>query len=219
MRARLLRRSEEDHVLLFTVHHIASDGWSMGVLVREIAHLYAAYAAGRAPELPPLEVQYADFAVWQRALLSGARLDEELAHWRRCLDGAPLVLELPTDRPRPPIFRSSCGAMRAARPSTFARGRARRSPVRASSAICSTRVKATNRWSASASDCATASTSAPAYASMPATIWTAGARSSRARRCYRSNGTGEGLRASASSYRRSAPVICASPGSRRRRPS
>ncbi|HYH46034.1 MAG TPA: amino acid adenylation domain-containing protein, partial [Thermoanaerobaculia bacterium] len=96
----------EEHAVLFTLHHIVSDGWSMGVLTREVATLYAAFAAGRPSPLPEPVIQYADFAAWQRALLQGEALEAELDHWRRQLAGAP-TLELPTDRPRPalPTFR------------------------------------------------------------------------------------------------------------------
>ena len=101
LRARLLQLSADDHVLLVTMHHIVSDGWSVGVLVREAAALYAAYAEGHAASLPELPVQYADYSVWQRDWLRGEALDEQLAYWRRQLAGAPPLLELPTDRPRP----------------------------------------------------------------------------------------------------------------------
>ncbi|HLM54865.1 MAG TPA: amino acid adenylation domain-containing protein, partial [Pyrinomonadaceae bacterium] len=100
-RASLLRLAPEEHVLLFTLHHVISDGWSMGVLVRETAALYGAYAAGLPSPLPELEIQYADFAAWQREWLRGEVLEKQLAYWRRKLGGAPPVLELPTDRPRP----------------------------------------------------------------------------------------------------------------------
>ena len=92
MRATLLRLSGEEHVLILTMHHIVSDGWSMGVLVREIAALYAALAAGRPSPLPELPIQYPDFAVWQRAALSGERLDRELAWWRERLTPLPVWL-------------------------------------------------------------------------------------------------------------------------------
>ncbi len=85
------------------MHHIVSDGWSMGVLVREVAALYAAFLEGRPSPLPELPVQYADFAVWQRSWLTGEVLERELSCWRERLAGAPPVLELPTDRPRPAL--------------------------------------------------------------------------------------------------------------------
>ncbi|HYG64177.1 MAG TPA: amino acid adenylation domain-containing protein, partial [Thermoanaerobaculia bacterium] len=101
LRGLLLRLAGEDHVAALTLHHIASDGWSMGILVRELATLYAAFAQGRPSPLPELPVQYADFAVWQRSWLNGERLENEISFWRRQLAGLPPWLELPTDRPRP----------------------------------------------------------------------------------------------------------------------
>jgi len=103
VRLALLRLGASDHVLLLTMHHIVTDGWSLGVLVREIAALHAAFAQGLPSPLPELAVQYADFAVWQRGWLQGAVLEEQLGHWRRRLAGAPRRLELPTDRPRPAV--------------------------------------------------------------------------------------------------------------------
>jgi amino acid adenylation domain-containing protein len=103
LRATLLRLDEEEHVLLTTVHHIVSDGWSTGVMAREVSALYDAFRRGIASPLPELPVQYADFAVWQRRRLSGAALDGELSFWRRRLEGLPGLLPLPTDRPRPPV--------------------------------------------------------------------------------------------------------------------
>jgi acyl carrier protein len=100
-RTRLLRLGEDDHVLVLAMHHVVSDGWSMGVLDRELATLYEAFARGEPSPLPELPVQYADFAVWQRAWLSGEVLERQIAWWRERLAGAPPVLELPTDRPRP----------------------------------------------------------------------------------------------------------------------
>ncbi|HEY0077786.1 MAG TPA: amino acid adenylation domain-containing protein [Pyrinomonadaceae bacterium] len=103
LRARLLRLDEDDHVLLVTLHHIISDGWSMGVLVGEVATLYRAYAEGEESPLAELPLQYADYAQWQREWLQGDALEAQLDYWRRQLKGAPPVLELPTDRPRPPV--------------------------------------------------------------------------------------------------------------------
>ncbi|HXQ87996.1 MAG TPA: amino acid adenylation domain-containing protein, partial [Solirubrobacterales bacterium] len=100
LRARLLRLAEREHVLLFTMHHVVSDAWSMGVLVRELSTLYQAFQRGEPSPLPPLPLQYADYAVWQRALLDEGRLQGELAFWRGQLAGAPGALALPTDRPR-----------------------------------------------------------------------------------------------------------------------
>ncbi|MCU0507750.1 MAG: amino acid adenylation domain-containing protein [Anaerolineae bacterium] len=109
LRAMLLRLSDADHVLLLTMHHIISDGWSTGVVIREFAQLYAAFAAGdEAPHLPSLETQYADYALWQRSWLEAADdevspLQRQLAYWREQLSGAPALLELPLDRPRPAV--------------------------------------------------------------------------------------------------------------------
>ncbi|MDW8319701.1 MAG: condensation domain-containing protein, partial [Anaerolineae bacterium] len=103
LRCRLLRLGDQEHVVLLTMHHIVGDGWSVGVLIRELAALYAAFAEGTAPALPDLPVQYADFAYWQRGWLQGETLDAQLAYWRQQLAGLPPLLELPTDRPRPPI--------------------------------------------------------------------------------------------------------------------
>ncbi|HEV2734482.1 MAG TPA: condensation domain-containing protein, partial [Longimicrobiaceae bacterium] len=100
LRARLLRLDGDDHVLCFTLHHVVGDGWSMDVLVREVSALYGALSRGEASPLPPLPVQYADFAVWQRAWLSGETLEEQVGFWKRELRGAPPLLEVPTDRPR-----------------------------------------------------------------------------------------------------------------------
>ena len=102
LRARLLRLASDDHVLSLVMHHIVSDGWSMGIFTREMGELYAAFRDGREPELKPLAIQYADFASWQRRWLSGETLESHLGFWRRYLGGAPPALELPADRPRPP---------------------------------------------------------------------------------------------------------------------
>ncbi|MCP4663702.1 MAG: non-ribosomal peptide synthetase, partial [bacterium] len=104
IRSTLLRLADEEHVLLVTMHHIVSDGWSMGIFFRELQALYAAarYSVS-APGLPELPIQYADFAYWQRRWLSGEVLEAELAYWRAELAGAPPQLELPTDRPRPAV--------------------------------------------------------------------------------------------------------------------
>ena len=110
LRARCVRLGERDHVLLLTAHHIAADGWSLGVLARELSELYAARLEGRPPSLPELPVQYADYAAWQRERLSGEALEAELAHWReRLRDLEPLAV--PTDRPRPATLRHR-GAVR-----------------------------------------------------------------------------------------------------------
>ncbi|HEX2076352.1 MAG TPA: amino acid adenylation domain-containing protein, partial [Longimicrobium sp.] len=89
-----------DHVLLLAMHHVVSDGWSMGVLFRELGALYAAFARGEPSPLAELPVQYADYAVWQRAWLAGEVLEEQIAYWKERLTGAPPLLEIPLDRPR-----------------------------------------------------------------------------------------------------------------------
>ena len=106
-RARLLRLASEDHVLLLTLHHSIGDGWSLGVLFRELTGAYRAMQSGSAPGWAPLPIQYADYATWQRLWLSGDRLQDEIDHWHRQLRGLPPVLRLPTDHPRPaqPSFR------------------------------------------------------------------------------------------------------------------
>ncbi|HKI01744.1 MAG TPA: amino acid adenylation domain-containing protein, partial [Thermoanaerobaculia bacterium] len=101
LRTLLVRSGGEDAALLATLHHIAGDGWSLGVLTREMTALYAAFRQGRPSPLPPLAVQYADFSWWQRQWLQGEVLEAEAAYWRQQLAGAPTVLELPADRPRP----------------------------------------------------------------------------------------------------------------------
>ena len=103
LRASLIRLGPADHVLLLAMHHIVSDGWSMGILARELSALYAALASGRPSPLPELPIQYGDFAVWQRQWLTGDVLQRHLAYWKKQLAGMPPVLELPMDRPRPPV--------------------------------------------------------------------------------------------------------------------
>jgi amino acid adenylation domain-containing protein len=103
MRASLLRLGEEEHVLSFAMHHIVSDGWSIGVLVHEFAALYTSFCSDRPSPLAELPIQYADYAQWQREWLSGEVLAEQLSYWQRQLEGAPPVLELPADRPRPAV--------------------------------------------------------------------------------------------------------------------
>ncbi|HEV7369469.1 condensation domain-containing protein, partial [Arenibaculum sp.] len=101
IRGRLIRLAADDHVLLVTMHHIVSDGWSMGVMARELSVLYRAYAEGGEDLLEPLAVQYADYAAWQRRWLAGDALERQAAYWRETLSDAPALLELPTDRRRP----------------------------------------------------------------------------------------------------------------------
>src|SRR6185295_870407 len=100
LRTTVLKLSQQEHVVLITKHHIASDGWSIGVLVREVAALYEAYAKGETSPLVDLPVQYADYAAWQRNWLQGEMLEKELEFWKRQLSGIPALLELPTDKPR-----------------------------------------------------------------------------------------------------------------------
>ena len=102
-RARLLRMDAERHLLTMVVHHAVSDGWSMGVLFRDLSALYAAFRRGEAPALPELPVSYADYAAWQRAHLAGGAMETQLTYWRETLQGAPAVLELPTEHPRPAV--------------------------------------------------------------------------------------------------------------------
>ena len=101
LRVSLIKLKENEHILLMAIHHIISDGWSLGVLVREVSELYDAFAGGRPSPVAELPIQYADFAVWQREWLAGERLESQLSYWRKQLAGAPPVLELPTDFPRP----------------------------------------------------------------------------------------------------------------------
>ncbi|MBB5866512.1 non-ribosomal peptide synthetase, partial [Xanthomonas sp. 3058] len=102
VRGRLLHLADDDHVLLVTLHHLICDGWSMGLLVRELSTLYAAFAQGQPDPLPPLQLQYADVAVWQRRWIDGDVLQRQREVWVAHLHDAPALLELPTDRPRPP---------------------------------------------------------------------------------------------------------------------
>jgi amino acid adenylation domain-containing protein len=103
LRALLIRVTEREHVLVLNLHHVAGDGWSIGVLFRELAALYGALRGGAPSPLVPLPLQYADFAAWQRAWLRDDVLDAQLAYWRGRLEGAPAVLELPADRARPAV--------------------------------------------------------------------------------------------------------------------
>ena len=103
LRVHLLQIGAEDHVLLILTHHVISDAWSSGVLFHDLAAIYGALVAGGAPALPELEVQYADFAAWQREWLQGEELERQAAFWKEALAGAPPLLELPTDHPRPAV--------------------------------------------------------------------------------------------------------------------
>jgi amino acid adenylation domain-containing protein len=103
LRVKLLRLSEQEHIVLLTMHHIVSDGWSIGVLVEELATLYQAFCNGQPSPLPQLPIQYVDFAAWQRQSLQGQALETQISYWLKQLENAPKVLELPTDYPRPAI--------------------------------------------------------------------------------------------------------------------
>ncbi|HZI02763.1 MAG TPA: condensation domain-containing protein, partial [Archangium sp.] len=103
LRVKLLKLADTQHVLLLTMHHIVSDGWSMGVLVRELAALYQAFSAGQPSPLAALPIQYADYAAWQRGWLRDEVLERQVRYWKEQLSGAPALLELPTDKPRPAV--------------------------------------------------------------------------------------------------------------------
>src|SRR6185437_10980579 len=108
LRAELIKRKDDDHVLAVTMHHIASDGWSTAILVKEVIELYTAQASGRTAQLTDLPIQYADYAIWQRNYLNEAQLSEKLNYWKQKLEGtAPL--QLPADYSRPAV-QSSRGA-------------------------------------------------------------------------------------------------------------
>jgi len=109
LRVTLLRLGKEEHALLVTMHHIVSDGWSIGIFIRELATLYEAFLSGQPSPLPELPIQYADFAHWQRQWMQGEILETQLNYWKQQLADAPPLLELPSDRPRPPVqtFRGS----------------------------------------------------------------------------------------------------------------
>jgi amino acid adenylation domain-containing protein len=110
LRVKFFRLAPEEHVLVLTMHHIVADLWSMAVAVQEMMALYQAFRAGAPPALPELPIQYADYATWQRKKLEGDALAKDLAYWKKALEGAPPVLELPTDRPRPAVQTSRGGS-------------------------------------------------------------------------------------------------------------
>ncbi len=114
LRGLLLRLDEREHVLLLTIHHVVFDGWSISLLIRELDALYRAALAGEAAHLPPLPIQYADFALWQRQWEAAGGLDAQLGYWRRQLAGVDELLPLPTDRPRPAV-QTHAGATRSGR--------------------------------------------------------------------------------------------------------
>jgi amino acid adenylation domain-containing protein/non-ribosomal peptide synthase protein (TIGR01720 family) len=111
-RLRLLRLATQKHILMLTMHHIISDGWSMGILMREAAAAYSAYAGGGKPKLPDLRVQYRDFASWQNSLLDDGSLKSQEKYWLDLLKSPLPMLDLPTDRPRPPIQTTSGATFR-----------------------------------------------------------------------------------------------------------
>ena len=111
IRGQLLKLAEEQHILLITLHHIASDGWSKGILIEEFVALYQAYAMGASDPLPPLPIQYVDFAVWQQELLSSTKFIADLEYWKRQLDGMPQVHGLPLDFARPAEQTFSAGQL------------------------------------------------------------------------------------------------------------
>ncbi|QEI43193.1 Tyrocidine synthase 3 [Dolichospermum sp. UHCC 0315A] len=103
LRVKLWQVAPDEYVLLLAIHHIAADGWSMGILIDELSAYYRSFSTGSSVELPELSIQYADFAVWQRQWLTNQVLERQLSYWKQQLTGAPPLLELPTDRPRPAI--------------------------------------------------------------------------------------------------------------------
>ncbi|MFF1832859.1 condensation domain-containing protein [Streptomyces sp. NPDC058231] len=129
---RLLRVTDDRHILLHLEHHLVHDGWAFNLFIDELATVYEAYAAGRPSPLPEPELQFADFAAWQRSWLDGPAADEQLAYWRKQLDGVPHFLDLPTDRPRTAVRRFTGDAPRFVVPAHVAdrvRGLARRERV------------------------------------------------------------------------------------------
>jgi len=103
VRLAVIRHSDQKHSVLCVLHHIVSDGWSRGILINEVSALYQVFGRGEPSPLPELKVQYGDYAVWQRERLQGETLERELTFWKEQLAGAPVLLDLPTDRPRPPV--------------------------------------------------------------------------------------------------------------------
>lgn len=103
LRATLFQLNQQDYRLLINIHHIAADGWSLQVLMRELDNFYAAFSQNEGPALPPLPIQYADYAVWQREWFKGPVLEEQLSYWKNHLAGIPDLLELPIARPRPAV--------------------------------------------------------------------------------------------------------------------
>jgi amino acid adenylation domain-containing protein len=120
LRSVLIKLSRHAHLLLLTMHHIVSDGWSLGILLRELGVLYDAFAARKTSPLEPLRIQYSDFVSWQREWLQGETLERQLAYWKQQLGGASYVLELPTDRPRPTVQSFAGARERLSLPSSLA---------------------------------------------------------------------------------------------------
>ncbi|KAG0341418.1 hypothetical protein BG004_006037, partial [Podila humilis] len=111
VRVKLIQLGEEEHTFLLTVHHIVSDGWSMGVMFRELNSLYEAYSTSKPNPLTPLSIQYMDYAAWQRLQLAKDTLKDQADYWRKTLANAPVCIELPTDRPRPPKQSFACASV------------------------------------------------------------------------------------------------------------
>jgi amino acid adenylation domain-containing protein len=103
LRAKILRLDARNHVLLLTLHHIVSDAWSAGIFMQELGEIYSAYLQGKPSPLPEITIQYADYAAWQRNFLQGKTLENQIGYWREHLRGAPPLLQLPADRPRPTV--------------------------------------------------------------------------------------------------------------------
>ncbi|WP_218081856.1 non-ribosomal peptide synthetase [Anthocerotibacter panamensis] len=122
LRAKLFRLAPTEQVLMLTMHHIVSDGWSIGVLIQELSALYAAYSQGQPSGLAPLTIQYADFAHWQQQWLRSAAFETQFAYWQAQLAGAPTALDLPTDYPRPPVQSYRGAAHRFLVPQMLAQG-------------------------------------------------------------------------------------------------
>jgi hypothetical protein len=111
-RSRVLQLGEEEHVLLYTMHHTISDEWSAGVLMQEVATLYGAFVSGKETSLPELNIQYPDYAVWQRDVVQGEFFEEQINYWRQQLAGAPATLDLPTDKPRTALTTTKGGQVK-----------------------------------------------------------------------------------------------------------
>jgi len=125
LRASLARSRDEEHVVIQTEHHLVHDGWAEAVLLGDLLEFYGAFHQGRAPRLPDLPIQFVDFACWQREWLRGEIFERQLAYWRAHLAGAPPLLELPTDRPRPAVLSAHGGAHEVIFPAALVRDLAR----------------------------------------------------------------------------------------------